>query len=524
MPTPLKIVGTVASPGYAAGPVYRLEREAAAYAPSGNPETEAARIASAIAIASEQIAALMEADTDSAPILEFQVAMLEDESLAEPVLDGIAQGVDAATAWRAALDAHVAEYEAAEDAYFRARSADLADIRNRVLDTLGGAPNPKAPAGSVLVGSDISPTMFLSADWSKGGGIVLEAGSARGHVAMLARARGVPMLVGTGPVAAGMGDRVLLDAEHGAVTITPVAADDDAFVAAQTAWTATLSAAESGLLQAAITRDGITVSMMVNIAEPEDVAHLDINACDGVGLMRTEFLFSHGLPDEETQVAAYVRVLEWAGGKPVTIRTVDAGGDKPVPGFTVAETNPFLGLRGIRLSLSRPDVFRVQIRALLRASTHGHLRVMLPMVTVASELATTHALFVEEGKALGIGVPPLGIMVEVPAVALVPDLFAGAAFFSIGSNDLTQYVMAAARDNGTVAALNDVLHPAVMRLIAGTVSGAASLGVPISICGDAAGDTAAIPVLLNQGLRTLSIAPAQLALAKDAVRSVTING
>lgn len=525
MPTPLRIVGTVASPGYAAGPVYRLERETAAYVPSGNPETEAARLGSAIAAANEQIGALMSgADTESAAILEFQIAMLEDESLAEPVLDAIAQGIDAAAAWRAALDAQVAEYETAEDTYFRARGADLADIRNRVLDALGGAVNGKAPAGSVLVGSDISPTTFLSADWSQGGGIVLEAGSARGHVAMLARARGVPMLVGTGPIFAAKGDRVLLDAEHGGVTVAPLVADDDAFASAHKAWAARRSAADGGLMQPAVTRDGVTISMMVNIAEPGDVDHIDVAACDGVGLMRTEFLFSHGLPDEETQFAAYTRVLEWAGGKPVTIRTVDAGGDKPVPGLTVAETNPFLGLRGIRLSLSRPDVFRVQIRALLRASAHGNLKVMLPMVTLASELAAAHALFVDEGKTLGIGVPPLGIMVEVPVVALAPELFAGAAFFSIGSNDLTQYAMAAARDNGSVAALNDVLHPAVMRLIAGAVAGAGALQIPVSICGDAAGDTTAIPALLKAGLRILSVAPAQLALAKDAIRSATLDG
>ena len=277
MPTPLRIVGTVASPGYAAGPVYRLEREAAAYDPSGNPETEAARLASAIAVASEQITGLMEsADEDSAAILEFQVAMLEDESLAEPVLDAIAQGTDAASAWRTALDVQVAEYEAAEDTYFRARSADLADIRNRVLDALGGAVNGKIPAGSVLVGGDISPTAFLSADWSKGGGIVLEAGSARGHVAMLARARGVPMLVSTGTVNAAKGDRVLLDAEHGGVIVTPAAADDDAFAAAQTAWASRRAAAEGGLKQPAVTRDGVTISMMVNIAEPADVTHLSL--------------------------------------------------------------------------------------------------------------------------------------------------------------------------------------------------------------------------------------------------------
>jgi phosphoenolpyruvate-protein phosphotransferase (PTS system enzyme I) len=525
MPAPLKLAATVASPGYAAGRVHRIERQAASYAPSGSADTEAARLSSAIAQAGSEIATLIEAnDSDSAAILEFQAAMLEDETLAEAAFTAIASGTDAATAWREALAPQVAEYEDADDEYFRARSADLRDIRDRVLDALGGAVNGVLPAGSVLVGSDISPTVFLSANWSEGGGVVLEAGSARSHVAMLARARGCPMLVGTGRIDAAPGDRILIDGEHGSFTLRPGAAEDQAFETARELWRRRLALADARAAQPAVSRDDVTIAVMVNIAEPRDVETIDIATCDGVGLMRTEFLFSNGLPDEETQFRAYTSVLKWAGKKPVVIRTVDAGGDKPVPGFTVPETNPFLGLRGIRLSLARPDVFRVQIRALLRAAEHGTLKVMLPMVTVAGELAAARALFVEEASALGLAVPPIGIMVEVPAVALAPELFSQAAFFSIGSNDLTQYAMAAARDNGAVSALNDVLNPGVMRLIASAVRGADDLKIPISICGDAAGDGAAIPSLLSAGLRTLSVAPAQLAQVKDAIRAVDIRG
>lgn len=525
MPTPLKGTATVASPGYGAGPVYRVERQATAYAPSGSPETETARLAAAIAQANDEIAALIAAsDGEAADILEFQSAMLEDESLAEPALTAIAQGTDASAAWSMALGAQVAEYEAAADEYFRARSADLRDIRDRVLDALRGAVSSVLPAGAVLVGSDISPTTFLSADWSGGGGIVLEAGSARSHVAMLARARGTPMLVGAGRLEAAPGDRILIDAEHGGITLRPSAADDAAFAAAHEMWRRRVALAEARVSSPAVSLDGVAVSVMVNIAQPTDVDAINIAHCDGVGLMRTEFLFNDGLPDEAAQVAAYTRVLKWAGTKPVTIRTVDAGGDKPVAGLTVPETNPFLGLRGIRLSLARPEVFRVQIRALVRAAASGNLRVMLPMVTLFSEFAAARVLFAEEAGALGLPVPPLGIMVEVPAVAIRPSLFAGAAFFSIGSNDLTQYTMAAARDNGAVAALNDVLHPAVLDLMCSAVHGATAIGIPISICGDAAGDPAAIPALLAAGLRTLSAAPSQLALAKDAIRQVTIGG
>ena len=222
--------------------------------------------------------------------------------------------------------------------------------------------------------------------------------------------------------------------------------------------------------------------MLVNIAEPIDDRGLDIANCDGVGLMRTEFLFSRGLPDEETQLAAYRKVLAWARGKPVTIRTVDAGGDKPVAGFhRRPRPIPFLGLRGIRLSLSRPDVFRVQIRALLRAAAVGNLKVMFPMVTLAAEYRRGAPRCLPRKQAL-----PRGHSADAAARHHGrgaggrdrPELFADVAFFSIGSNDLTQYVMAAARDNGTVAALNDVANPAVLRLIANVVAFADAHGIP----------------------------------------------
>jgi phosphotransferase system enzyme I (PtsI) len=220
-------------------------------------------------------------------------------------------------------------------------------------------------------------------------------------------------------------------------------------------------------------------------------------------------------------------VLEWADGKPVTIRTIDAGGDKPVPDFTVEEGNPFLGLRGIRLSLARPEVFRVQIRALLRSAVHGNLKVMFPMISVPEEYARASALFAEEAKNLGeagqpYAMPPLGIMVEVPSVAIAPELFSDVAFFSIGSNDLTQYVMAAARDNTAVAALNSVTNPAVLRLIASVAAFGLLHSIPVSLCGDAGGDPKAIPHLLKGGLRDLSVAPAQLALAKAAIAGASV--
>jgi phosphotransferase system enzyme I (PtsI) len=522
MPT-LQASGTVASIGYASGPLFILDDGAAAYQPSGDPAAEADRLKAALALAASEIGDLMAgAETDSAAILEFQVAMIEDDSLSEGAMAAIAAGKDAASAWSETLDQQVAEYEAAEDAYFAARGADLRDIAARVLRALSGVAEHRPPAGAILHARDITPTQFLAMDWGQGGGIALSEGSSASHVAMLARSRGVPMVVGIGSLDAANDEFVLLDAERGRLTVLPDTEARHEFLKASTAHLHLVQAARSHLGQPAVTSNGVRIDVLVNIAGPDDVDGIDIATCDGVGLMRTEFLFGNVLPDEETQYRAYRKVLEWAAGKPVTIRTVDAGGDKPVPGYTVAETNPFLGLRGIRLSLSRPEILRVQARALLRAAVHGALKAMFPMVGVIGEYTQAAAIFAEEAEALaaaGIAhrMPPLGIMVEVPAVAIHPAPFAGVAFFSIGSNDLTQYTMAAGRDNGAVAALNDTRNPAVLALIAQVAAFGEARGIPVSLCGDAGGDPAIIPDLLAAGLRALSVTPAQLALAKATI-------
>jgi phosphotransferase system enzyme I (PtsI) len=500
-----------------------MERGETEYAASGDATTEAGRLRAAIDRASGAVAELMAgAEPESAAILEFQVAMLEDESLAAPAFAAIATGADAATAWADALAGQIADYESADDAYFRARSADLRDIRDSVLHALSGVRIGKAPAGAILYGSDITPTQFLAMDWKQGGGIVLRNGSSASHVAMLARSRGVPMLVGVGTLEAANDDLVLVDAEHGRVIVLPDTEAEHEFLKASTAHHRLLNLARSQQRKPAVTSDGEQVDVLVNLAEPIDVESIDIASCDGVGLMRTEFLFSRGLPDEETQYQAYRKVLDWAAGKPVTIRTVDAGGDKPVRNYTIEETNPFLGLRGIRLSLERPDVFRAQVRALLRAAVHGNLKVMFPMISVVAEYRAAEMIFREEAFALGDAgiphrLPPLGIMVEVPAVAIDPASFRDVAFFSIGSNDLTQYVMAAGRDSTAVGALSDVRNGAVIALIRNVARFGEANAIPVSLCGDAGGDPAVIPLLIGAGLRALSVAPAQLPVAKAAI-------
>jgi phosphotransferase system enzyme I (PtsI) len=525
MPSPRSYRGTVASRGYAEGNLFSLDEKAMPYRPSNDPALESDRLKDAIAIAASELTSLVVAASgDAADIREFQLAMVEDEVLSEPALASIAEGKDAAGAWQAALEAETRSYLSSDSEYFRARAADLRDIERRVLRTLTGASDPKPPPGAILVGDDITPSVFLDRDWGKGGAIILRQGSAASHVAMLARSRGVPMLVAVANLAGEGGESALVDAEAGAVTLSP---DTDAVArfrnAAQKARSVHAVAAAMAA-KPAVTADGTAIAVHVNIASPDELGGIDAATCDGIGLMRTEFLYGQGLPDEDTQYDAYARVLEWAAGKRVVIRTVDAGGDKPVPGFTVEESNPFLGLRGIRLALAKPEIFGVQIRALLRAGKHGHLRVMFPMIATAGEFAAAKALFVEEAGKLGVGLPQLGIMVEVPAVAVAPELLKDATFFSIGSNDLTQYVMAAGRDNGAVAGLNDVTHPAVLELIARVTRYGAESGIPVSLCGDAGSDPAIIPSLLAAGLRSLSVSSAQLPLAKLAISGVTLGG
>ncbi|MBL8577304.1 MAG: phosphoenolpyruvate--protein phosphotransferase [Mesorhizobium sp.] len=519
-----RFTGISASAGYARGPLFRFEAGAAKYVPSASPALETGTLKAAINKASARLAELIASTAgEAAEMLEFQLAMLADDSLTDPALASIEKGFAADEAWNDALAAEIAGYESSDDDYFRARAADLRDIRQQVLDALTSSESVSAPPGAILIGNDIAPTRFLATDWTQGGGIALSAGSSASHVAMLARSRGVPMVVGLGPLPDHDGI-ALLDAEHGTLLLCAGSEAAELFEASAKAFAGRQQRAQDYLRRPAVTASGTPVRVQVNIADPADVESIDISTCDGVGLMRTEFLFGKagGLPDEDTQYRAYRKVLEWAGGKPVTIRTVDAGGDKPVPGFTVEEGNPFLGLRGIRLSLARPDIFRVQIRALLRAAIHGNLKVMFPMIAVPEEYGRAAKLFAEEARSLAASgvahaMPPLGIMVEVPSVAIAPELFANAAFFSIGSNDLTQYVMAAARDNTAVAALNSVTNPAVLRLIEAVATFGHEHSIPVSLCGDAGGDPASIPYLLKAGLRDLSVVPAQLALAKAAI-------
>jgi phosphoenolpyruvate-protein phosphotransferase (PTS system enzyme I) len=525
----LRLTGRPASPGLALSRLFVLSDTQAnsPTRPAGDPDQEAARLRRAIAAAIQQLKEVSRAAaSDAQDILEFQIAMLGDEVLAEGAFAAIAGRQNAGAAWRAALKAQIEEYETAGDEYFRARAADLEDLRDRVSGILSGGQQQSVPAGTVLVARDLPPSRFLGIDWQAGSAIALAGGSPTSHVALLARARGVPMVVGLGAdvMAVPSGQEAMIDGERGTLVVSP----DEATRAAAKSREAEISRrraiADKFLRERATLPSGEAVTVMINTAGPDELSLLDPAICDGIGLVRSEFLFHDGgvLPDEETQYQAYCRILEWAGRRPVTIRTLDAGGDKPIPGLTIDdEANPFLGTRGIRLSLLKPEVFRVQLRALCRAASRGNLKIMLPMVAAPRDLAHARAHLGAvtsdlAARRIPYSVPPLGIMVEVPAAAISVDRF-DADFYSIGSNDLTQYVMAVARDIASLADYADAADPAVLTLIARVVEHGKRTGREVSLCGDAASDPAIVHHLIGAGLRSLSISASSVGLVKAAI-------
>jgi phosphoenolpyruvate-protein phosphotransferase (PTS system enzyme I) len=522
----IEVRGRAASPGLALGPLVVLAEVSNVRRAKAEPDAEAADLSSALeAVAAELTRLAAAAGAEGAHILEVQIAMLDDAALKDPALTAIAQGAAADTAWADVLDEQIRDFENAADEYFRARASDLRDVRDRVLRRLRGAGGGSAiTPGAIVAATDLPPSRFLELDWSAGGGIALSAGSPTSHVAMLARARGVAMVVGLGPIDFRGHREAAVDGDAGRLLLSP-GSDIKRACHEQRETEAHRRREEAGFLsRPAVTRDGRRVSVLVNVSDAAELASFDRTCCDGIGLVRTEFLFSSdaGLPDEERQLTAYRQLLAWAGDRPVTIRTLDAGGDKPIPGLTHdAESNPFLGVRGIRLSLARPEIFRVQLRALARAAIDGNLKVMLPMVTVPWELEKVrrlldHVINELAGEGLEARRPPLGMMVEVPAAAVAIQHF-DADFFSIGTNDLVQYVTASARDIGAVADLADPAHPAVLTLIEAVVREGGRRGVEVSLCGDIAGDPKYIPGLLGCGLSVLSVAAPALARTKAAI-------
>ena len=548
---------------------------------TGGPETERAALDEAVARSLAELRGLTHGSGElAAGVIGFQIGLLEDEEFLEPVRAGIEAGMAAVQAWTRHLAGEITDYESAPTGYLRERAADLRDLRERVVAALGGGmsrggrpehgpsgdglpehgppgdglpghaqpehgpsghglpdhsssdhrpPSHDLPDHCVVIADELTPSRFLEIDWSRAVGAATYSGSPASHVAMLARAQGVPMLVqlSSDPGELIEGTEAILDAERGCLVPAPPPSIRERYARRIDEQRARKRAVLRHVSRPARIRDGSPVRVLVNVDAPSCLDSLDPSHCDGIGLTRTEFLF-HGaeaLPGEDAQFRFYQRLAAWACGRPVTVRTLDAGGDKPLPGLTPErESNPFLGLRGVRLSLARPEVLATQLRALARAAAGGGLRVMLPMVTTPDELHEVRRLLAAEVEALraaGIeaAAPRLGMMVEVPAAALTIETF-DADFFSIGTNDLTQYVLAAGRDSTAVADLLDPLHPAVLELIARVAGHGARSGREVSVCGEMAARPEGLRALLDAGIRTFSVPPAALASTKAALAAL----
>lgn len=359
----IEIRGKPASEGIFTGPVVDLGVTRIASRPARDVSVERAELDAAIAAAIAAVKALAARNAGpAADILEFQIAVLEDGTLRQQALAAIAQGASAADAWWGVLEGEIAGYTNSNDQNFSARGADLMDIRDRVIRKLTGQDFAQMKSGSIFVGDDLAPTLFLEADWSQGGAIALRSGSSSSHVAILARSRGVPMVIGLGEAWPSACDHAIVDGTEGLVLAAPPPALVEAYTRRSAAETAQRDSDRKFLMAPARRRDGTPVEVQLNIARAEELEQIDPASCDGIGLVRSEFLFrdAASLPGEEEQYLAYRGILQWANGKPVTIRTFDVGGDKPLRGLAAeGDGSAIPGLRGVRLTLARSDLFRI---------------------------------------------------------------------------------------------------------------------------------------------------------------------
>ena len=534
----LRLHGKTASTGFATGPLVHLKSADVAEprATLVSDEEEKALRAAMVKAEADLDALAKVASGDGADILSFQQEMLMDPALIEGVLVKVNHGQSAVSAWEDGLQEQIADYEAADDDYFRARASDLTDLKDRVARALLGLSDTalELPESAILLADDLTPSRFLALDHEKLGGVALLQGSVNSHVSMLARARGLPMVVSLSQQEAEIGDDAtdaILDADQGLLVVAPTPKTRQGYEAKQADVARLSEEAIEAMHRPAVTVDGHSIDVLINIDDPDAIDDETLSAADGVGLLRTEFLFlaRNTLPDENEQYETYAKIADSLAGKPLIIRTLDVGGDKPLSGIThIEETNPFLGLRGIRLCLEHEALFRVQARALLRASWRRSLRVMLPMVTVQAEIDQARMIFeacLSDLQAEGVNaeMPPIGIMVETPAAAIAIDHL-DADFYSIGSNDLIQYVMAAARDaSGAVGDLLNPSHPAIGRLIEQVVAHGRSTRREVSLCGDMASDPEMLPSLLRTGLRKLSVAPAAFGRIKAEIGKIDLT-
>lgn len=544
------IYGIAASPGVAVGPaaLYRPRLPDIVARHIDDPTTEWQRLQDAVAEARADIEALHrraldQVGPDEAAIFEAHLLFLEDPSTLEAVRQIIfRESLNAEAAWQREMTELAAAFAGLDDEYMRARAADVEDVGRRVLRRLMGVrlPSLDFAESSILIAADLSPSDTARLDPQRVLAICTELGGATAHSAILARALGIPAVVGLGHGIwrVAEGQTVAVDGDAGTLWTEPDADALARFTARREAWQAGQRRAKASGQAAAITRDGTHVEIAANIGSPNDVVTALEYGAEGVGLFRTEFLFMDRpqMPSEDEQYEAYRKAARRMGNRPLIIRTLDVGGDKPLPYLDLGEeANPFLGWRAIRFCLQRPDIFMPQLRAILRASaddndTPLNVKIMFPMVGTVGELRTAKAMLAAARDELSnMGQPfnphiEVGIMIEVPsAVAVADGLAREVNFFSVGTNDLTQYVMAADRGNAHVAGLASAFQPAVLRLIRDAAMAAHEAGIWIGMCGEFAGDPTATPLLLGLGLDELSMSAPSIPAVKEAVRGLTMD-
>lgn len=540
----LKISGIAASAGIAIArafilehPNYAVERRAV-----GDVEAEIARLDAALAESQTELETikektLKELGEKKAEIFASHLLILNDPELIDPVKAKIRdEQLNADYALNEVATQFISMFENMKSAYLQERASDMRDVTKRVLNHLLGV-HFVSPAEiaeeTIVLAEDLTPsdTAQLNREFVKG--FATNIGGRTSHSAIMARSLEIPAVVGTKNILsqAKSGDLIIVDGLDGHVFVNPSEEIVAEYRAKQVAYDNQREEWRKLRGEATVSVDGVHVELAANIGTPNDVAGVLDNGGEGVGLYRTEFLYMgrDKLPSEEVQYTAYKTVLEKMEGKPVVVRTLDIGGDKELPYLDLPkEMNPFLGFRAIRLCLDRQDIFRTQLRALLRASVHGNLRIMFPMIATLNEFREAKAVLLEEKEKLvaeGVAVSgeiQLGIMVEIPSTAVLADQFAKEVdFFSIGTNDLIQYTMAADRMNERVSYLYQPYNPSILRLVKMVIDAAHREGRWVGMCGEMAGDATAIPLLLGLGLDEFSMSATSILPARSQISKLS---
>ncbi len=525
--------GVIASRGVALGTatfVTRAERSVAEMGAGASHES--AELSRARDAVRERLRPLAAADQGpQSEIATAHLEFLDDPDLIAAAAESIARGRSAGFAWRSALRASMAALRDLGDTLLSERADDLLDLESQVLAALAGEEGDAAidlPEAAIVLAEELLPSQLIALDARRIAGIGTARGGATSHVAILAAAMGKPMLVGLGPaiLAIEEGARLWLDAERGHLLVEPPR-DQVAAAERELGERAARDAAERASAQMpAVTTDGVRIGVLANIGSAAEATEAVSRGAEGCGLLRTEFLFldRQTAPDVATQAREYQKVIDAFAGRPVVIRTLDAGADKPIAYLPQArEDNPALGVRGIRVSLRHPELLAAQLEAVLRIRPLASCRIMLPMVNEPADVERVRALMDATAARLGIEArPALGVMIETPAAALsAAQLCEVAEFISIGTNDLTQYTLAMDRTHPELASELDGLHPAVLRLVALATHAARSRGRHVAVCGGLASDPLAVPVLLGLGVQELSVVPGLIPRIKAQVRAST---